>query len=236
MRDFFCTKGAACPSWLLPRHGGRDYSRDAAGAAIASRMIAQLTGLVASRAEATCVIDVGGVGYLVHASTPCLAALAAPPEPVTVLTELQVREDAFTLFGFADASERDWFRLLTTVQGVGGRVALNILSVLPPAALAAAIAGSDKARLGQASGVGPKLAARLITELRDKTGALATVPGGARLPAPAGGSAELLSALTNLGYRRPEAEAALARIATFLPEDAGFDARLRAALRELAPR
>lgn len=198
-------------------------------------MIAQLTGLVASRAEGTCVIDVRGVGYLVHASTPCLAGLAAPPREVTVLTELQVREDAFTLFGFADAAERAWFRLLTTVQGVGGRVALNILSVLPPAALAAAIAGADRGRLGQASGVGPKLAARLVTELRDKAGGMDLAPSMA-VPPPAGDVAEVLSALLNLGYRRPEAEAALARASALLPAEAGFDTRLRAALRELAPR
>ncbi len=198
-------------------------------------MIAQLTGLVASRADGACVIDVNGVGYLVHASTPCLAGLPAPPERAQVLTELQVREDAFTLFGFADAAERDWFRLLTTVQGVGGRVALNILSVLPPAALAAAIAGADKGRLGQASGVGPKLAARLVTELRDKAGAIFPQAGGPLPAVPQGVAAELLSALLNLGYRRPEAEAALARAAAALPEDAGFDLRLRATLRELAP-
>ena len=199
-------------------------------------MIAQLTGLVATRAEGCCVIDVRGVGYLVHASTPCLAGLAPPPEPVTLLTELQVREDAFTLFGFADVAERAWFRLLTTVQGVGGRVALNILSVLPPPTLAAAIAGADKGLLGQASGVGPKLAARLVTELRDKAGSIDAPSGVAPTTLPVGDAAEVLSALLNLGYRRPEAEAALARAGAILAADVGFDARLRATLRELAPK
>jgi Holliday junction DNA helicase RuvA len=197
-------------------------------------MIAQLTGLVAAREDGRCVIDVNGVGYLVHASTRTLAAL---PDRATVFTEMQVREDAITLYGFAEAEERDWFRLLMTVQGVGGKVALNILSTLSPRDLAAAIASGDKASLGRASGVGPKLAMRLATELRDKAGALPTGPGLA-LPAAAlrSGSptAEAVSALTNLGYRRPEAEAAIARISDRLGPDAPLDRLIRDGLQDLA--
>jgi Holliday junction DNA helicase RuvA len=195
-------------------------------------MIAQLTGLVCARTDASCVIDVNGVGYLVLASTRTLAALG---ERATVFTEMQVREDAITLFGFGTADERDWFRLLTTVQGVGGRVALNVLSILSPGELAAAIAGQDKGALGRASGVGPKLAVRLVTELRDKVGGMPS-GGGVALPVGVvgGDTADALSALLNLGYRRPEAEAALGRVAARLAPGAALDALLREALKELA--
>jgi Holliday junction DNA helicase RuvA len=195
-------------------------------------MIAQLTGLVCARTDASCVIDVGGVGYLVLASTRTLAALG---EQATVFTEMQVREDAITLFGFGTADEREWFRLLTTVQGVGGRVALNVLSILSPGELAAAIAGQDKGALGRASGVGPKLAVRLVTELRDKVGGMPS-GGGVALPVGAAGgdTADALSALVNLGYRRAEAEAALGRVAARLAPGAALDALLREALKELA--
>jgi len=197
-------------------------------------MIAQLTGLVAQRNEASCVIDVNGVGYLVHASSRTLAAL---PDRATLLTEMQVREDAITLFGFAQSEERDWFRLLTTVQGVGGRVALNILSTLSSRDLVAAIAAGDKASLGRANGVGPKLAARLATELRDKVGGMPAGAGlavpGAAMPtgSPAG---DAVSALTNLGYRRPETEAAVHRATERLGTDTTLDALIREGLKELA--
>jgi Holliday junction DNA helicase RuvA len=196
-------------------------------------MIAQLTGLVCARTDASCVIDVNGVGYLVLASTRTLAALG---ERVTVFTEMQVREDAITLFGFGTADEREWFRLLTTVQGVGGRVALNVLSILSPGELAAAIAGQDKGALGRASGVGPKLAVRLVTELRDKVGGMPSGGGGLAVPVGVAGgdTADALSALLNLGYRRPEAEAALGRVAARLAPGAALDALLREALKELA--
>jgi Holliday junction DNA helicase RuvA len=200
-------------------------------------MIAQLTGLLAARADGNCVIDVNGVGYLVQASTRTLAALPAPPARATVWTEMQVREDAITLYGFADTDERDWFRLLTTVQGVGGKVALNVLSILTPRELVSAIAAADKASLGRATGVGPKLAIRLVTELRDKVGAM---PASAGLPAgtsglpPGNPVGDAVSALTNLGYRRPEAEAAVTRAAERLGADPTLDALIRDALKELA--
>src|SRR5580700_11180938 len=140
-------------------------------------VIAQLTGRVEALEEGRCIIDVNGVGYLVHASTRTLAALPAAPDMARLLVETHVREDAILLYGFADAAERDWFRLLTTVQGVGGRVALAILSALSPRDLVGAIAAGDRASLTRAAGVGPRLAIRLLTELRDKAGAM---------PAPAG--------------------------------------------------
>ncbi|NVN13585.1 Holliday junction branch migration protein RuvA, partial [Nguyenibacter vanlangensis] len=124
-------------------------------------MIAQLTGLVGQVEADRCVVDVHGVGYLVHASTRTLAALPHPPEVARVLVETVVREDAFLLYGFAEPAERDWFRLLTTVQGVGAKLALGILSALSPADLAAVIAAADKAGLTRVSGVGARLAERI---------------------------------------------------------------------------
>ncbi|MBV9785641.1 MAG: Holliday junction branch migration protein RuvA [Acidisphaera sp.] len=195
-------------------------------------MIASLTGRVAALEADRCVIEVGGVGYLVHASTRTLAVLSSPPESARVLVETQVREDAILLYGFADAAEREWFRLLTTVQGVGGRVALNILSVLGPAELAGAIAGGDRASLTQANGVGQRLAVRVLTELRDKS-----VPaGGGAAPAqvaPAGVEGDALSALVNLGYRRGEAQAALSRVLERLGPRPALDAVIRDGLKEL---
>src|ERR1700749_3430907 len=140
-------------------------------------MIAQLTGRVDSLSDGTCVIDVGGVGYLVQASSRTLAALPQPPAVARVLVETHVREDAILLYGFADSAERDWFRLLTTVQGVGGKVALAVLSALSPRDLVSAIANGDRASLTRAPGVGPRLAVRLLTELRDKAGAMPSAPG-----------------------------------------------------------
>lgn len=197
-------------------------------------MIAQLTGAVVQRGDASCVIDVNGVGYLILASTRTLASLA---DQATVFTEMQVREDAITLFGFASADEREWFRLLTTVQGVGGKVALNILSILTPRDLTAAIAAADKGALGRANGVGPKLAIRLVTELRDK---VAGMPAGAGLALPASlppahtPFADAVSALANLGYRRPEAEAAIARALERQGDDATLNSLIRDGLKELA--
>jgi len=199
-------------------------------------MIAQLTGLVDALEDGRCVIDVAGVGYLVHASSRTLAALPRPPESVKLLVETHVREDAIQLFGFADTAERDWFRLLTTVQGVGPRVALSILSALTPRDLIGAIAGRDQGSLTRAPGVGARLAARLLTELKDKVGAMPSSPGIAiQTPAirPAG---DALSALINLGYRRPEAQAVVARVADRLGDSATLDAVIRDSLKELASR
>jgi holliday junction DNA helicase RuvA len=196
-------------------------------------MIGSLAGQVAALEAERCVIEVNGVGYLVHASPRTLAALPRPPATARVLVETLVREDAIQLVGFATAAERDWFRLLTTVQGVGARVALGVLGALSPEELAAAIATGDTSGLTRAPGVGPRLAARLATELRDRVAALpAPAPGPA---APAGSPlADALSALANLGYRRAEAQPALERAAARLGEGAALDALLRETLRELA--
>jgi Holliday junction DNA helicase RuvA len=199
-------------------------------------MIALLTGQVVALDAGSCVVDVNGVGYLVHASTRTLSALPQPPASARVLVETVVREDAIQLFGFAEPAERDWFRLLTTVQGVGAKVALGILSALSPKDLATAIAAADRTSLTRAPGVGPKLAVRLLTELRDKAGGMPTgtaLPGAAAAAAPGGVVADALSALANLGYRRIEALPAVER-AVAATGDASLDAVLRASLRELA--
>jgi holliday junction DNA helicase RuvA len=202
-------------------------------------MIAQLTGLVDALEDGRCVIDVAGVGYLVHASTRTLAGLPRAPEIARLLIETHVREDAIQLFGFAETNERDWFRLLTTVQGVGPRVALSILSALSPRDLVGAIAARDQASLTRAPGVGARLAARLLTELKDKAGAMPSSagPGAQSLPArPQGVAGDALSALVNLGYRRPEAQAAVARVLDRLGEDAVLDGLIRESLKELSSR
>ena len=200
-------------------------------------MIAQLTGRVDALADGTCVIDVGGVGYLVQASSRTLSALPPPPATARVLIETHVREDAILLYGFADAAERDWFRLLTTVQGVGGKVALGILSTLSPSDLLTAIAAGDRAGLSRAPGVGPRLAARLVTELKDKTGTMPAAPGISYTPVPVGSLADdVLSALVNLGYRRADAMPVVNRVIDRMGETAAFDAVIRDSLRDLAPR
>ena len=199
-------------------------------------MIAKLTGRIDGIEDGRCVVEVGGVGYLVHASTRTLAALPRPPDPAVLLVETVVREDAITLFGFADAAERDWFRLLTTVQGVGAKVALSILSALSPRDLLGAIAAGDRTGLTRAPGVGAKLAVRLLTELRDKAGAMPATSGALPTAAasPPGPLADAVSALVNLGYRRPEAAVAVARAAEQLGDAAALDSLIRAGLKELA--
>ncbi|HEX5326817.1 MAG TPA: Holliday junction branch migration protein RuvA [Acetobacteraceae bacterium] len=198
-------------------------------------MIAQLTGRIDGRDESSCIVDVGGVGYLVHASTRTLAALPSPPQSARLLIETHVRDDAIMLYGFADAAERDWFRLLTTVQGVGAKVALSVLSALSPRDLIAAIASGDRASLTRASGVGTRLAVRLLTELRDKVGAMPIAPGIMPVPSRAPGVAEdAVSALINLGYRRPEAQPVVARVIERLGDTPGLDAVIRDSLKELA--
>ncbi|OHT18472.1 Holliday junction branch migration protein RuvA [Edaphosphingomonas haloaromaticamans] len=198
-------------------------------------MIARLTGLLAETTADHAVIDVGGVGYLVQASARTLSALGAAGGQVMLFTEMQVREDAITLFGFGSAGERDWFRLLTSVQGVGGRVALAILSALAPDELSRAIAGGDKAMVARANGVGPKLAMRIVNELKDKVGGLAIGVPGAVVAAPAGSAAgDALSALANLGFRPAEANAAVAAAEEELGPGATLDALVRLALRKAA--
>jgi Holliday junction DNA helicase RuvA len=154
-------------------------------------MIAHLKGLLCSTGPDSAVVDVGGVGYLVGMSSRSLAALGSVGEAVTVHTEMLVGEEFIRLVGFASEAERDWFRLLTGVQGVGARVALAILSALDPAALHRAIAAQDKAMVARANGVGPKLAERIVRELKDKVGTIATGPlaiGGAGGGTGAGGA------------------------------------------------
>ena len=200
-------------------------------------MIAKLKGVVDSVDADSAVIDVGGVGYLVSASARTLRDLAAG-EAVTVLVETIVREDAIALYGFLETAERDWFRILTTVQGVGARVALSILSTLSPDEIARAIAAQDRATLSRPAGVGPKLAARLATELKDKAAAFAVAPMAkvGEAPAlPAGSiNEDAVSALVNLGYKRVEAFGAVARVSQRLGGEAKLDAVIRAGLQELA--
>lgn len=196
-------------------------------------MIARLTGLLAEAAADHAVIDVAGVGYLVQASTRTLSVIGPMGGSVMLFTELQVREDSMTLFGFGSAAERDWFRLLTGVQGVGGRVALAILSALGPDELNKAVASGDKAMVARANGVGPKLAMRIVTELKDKVGAVALGLGTAT--APRGGAAsDAVSALVNLGFRPAEASAAVTAANDELGDEASLDALVRLALKKAA--
>ncbi|MBT2186243.1 Holliday junction branch migration protein RuvA [Sphingobium nicotianae] len=201
-------------------------------------MIAHLKGLLASTGLDHAVIDVGGVGYLVGMSSRSLSALGSVGEAVTVHTEMLVAEDFIRLVGFASESERDWFRLLTGVQGVGARVALAILSALDPVELHRAIAAQDKAMVARANGVGPKLAERIVRELKDKVGAIATSPlaiGMARgAPAASGAQADALSALTSLGFKPAEASTAVAAAVDELGEGATLDALVRLSLRKAA--
>jgi Holliday junction DNA helicase RuvA len=200
-------------------------------------LIAKLKGVVDTVDADSAIVDVGGVGYLVSASARTLRELAAGDE-VTVLVETIVREDAIALYGFLETAERNWFRILTTVQGVGARVALSILSTLSPDEIARAIAAQDRATLSRPAGVGPKLAARLATELKDKAAAFGVAPLGKGVEAPvmpAGSiNEDAVSALVNLGYKRVEAFGAVARVTQRLGADARLDAVIRAGLQELA--
>ena len=193
-------------------------------------MIAHLKGRLDSLGIDHAVIDVGGVGYLVGASSKTLAAIGPVGEAAMLHTEMLVAEDFIRLVGFATASERDWFRLLTGVQGVGARFALAILSALDPADLSRAIAAQDKAMVARANGVGPKLAERIVRELKDKIGGVAI--GGAS-PVVAGSSgSDAVSALLNLGFRPAEASAAVAAAEEELGGNPTLDALVRLALRK----
>ena len=197
-------------------------------------MIARLAGKLIETSADGAIVDVQGVGYQVLASTRTLDALGPLGGDVVILTELQVREDGWTLFGFNSAGERETFRTLTSVQGVGGRVALAILSVLDPGELATAISRGDKAMVARANGVGPKLAQRIVNELAGKLGspALAGLTG---TPAPRGGvGADALSALANLGFKPAEASAAVNAALDEAGPDATLDALVRLALRKAA--
>jgi Holliday junction DNA helicase RuvA len=194
-------------------------------------MIARLSGILAETSADTAIVDVGGVGYLVHTSARTLDALGPLGGEVLILTELQVREDAWTLFGFGSIAERDAFRALTSIQGVGGRLALAILSVLSPDELARAVSQDDKAMIGRANGVGPKLAARIANELQGKLGV--TGLGTSLTPAPrSGAAADALSALAHLGFKPAEASAAVNAAQDELGPNAGLDALVRLALRK----
>ena len=203
-------------------------------------MIAKLTGRLDEIGENSCIIDVGGVGYLVFCSARTLASLGELGAVASVLIETHVREDHIHLYGFAAAAERDWFRLLLGVQGVGAKVALGILSTLAPSELTQAVLIQDKATLTRGPGVGPKLGGRIVTELKDKIGNLALGPGaavadtapGAAAPGPA---MDAISALVNLGYRPAEAHRAVQTAAAGLGETAELQALIRDSLRHLAP-
>lgn len=201
-------------------------------------MIAFLCGLVIQVELGSCVVDVNGVGYLVAASTRTLSALPNPPEKARLLIETVVREDAILLYGFTESAEREWFRLLTSVQGVGAKVALGILSTLSPGELVAALMVSDKASLIRAPGVGGRLAERILTELRDRAGKMPGGGGGVVVPAmatPVGGiEADALMALAGLGFRRAEAAPVVRRIMDTLGPAATLDTVLRGSLKDLA--
>ena len=194
-------------------------------------MIGRLTGRVDLGDGEALIVDVAGVGYVVSASSRTTGRLENGRD-ATLLVETRVREDSIALYGFADATERDWFRHLTGVQGVGGRVALALLSALSPDELATALLSEDRKALTRAEGVGPRLAARIVNELKGK----AEIPSAAlSVPGASGAAAgdELLSALANLGYGRSEALAAAAAARRSLGETAAFDDLVRASLREL---
>jgi holliday junction DNA helicase RuvA len=204
-------------------------------------MIGKLKGIIDSYGEDFVIVDVNGVGYVVHCSARTLQSLPAQGEPVTLAIETHVREDQIRLFGFLADVEREWFRLLQTVQGVGTKVALSILSTLKPADLANAIATRDKAMVARSQGVGPKVAERIVTELKDKAPAYTSVdPAVVRLsgeldekraPRPV---ADAVSALVNLGYGQPQAAAAIAAAAREAGEGAETKTLIRLGLKELA--
>jgi Holliday junction DNA helicase RuvA len=200
-------------------------------------VIAKLSGQIDSLADGSAVIDVGGVGYLVFCSGRTLGRLAEG-RSVALLVETQVRDDGIHLYGFFDAEERRWFRMLIAIQGVGPKVALAILGVHSPGELAMAIASDDRMSLTRADGVGAKLASRIASELKDKVGALGQgVLGGAPCgAAPAGGgiAADAVSALVNLGFRPVEAQGAVVAASGRLGPEAALDALIRSSLAELA--
>lgn len=204
-------------------------------------MIGKLKGLVDSYGEDFVILDVNGVGYVVQCSARTLQKLPKVGEAVALAIETQVREDAIRLFGFASDPERDWFRLLQNVQGVGAKVALAILGILSPAELATAIGTQDKAAVSRAPGVGPKLAARIVAEMKDKAPALSAVdPIVAKLAGEDDARAapkpvqDAISALVNLGYGRPQAAAAVAASVKALGDSAETSALIRRGLKELS--
>lgn len=177
-------------------------------------MIGKLSGTIDSFSEKHLILDVQGVGYVVQASSRTLSQIGQKGDIASLLIETQVREDSITLFGFSSQAEQDWFRLLTTVQGVGAKAGLSILTVAPPERLSIIIASQDKAGLTQADGVGPKLATRILTELKDKASKIdlgvfstdvSSVSRETSTEAPKGHENDAVSALINLGYARSDA-------------------------------
>jgi Holliday junction DNA helicase RuvA len=201
-------------------------------------MIGKLSGIVDSVAEDHAIIDVGGVGYLVHCPASTLSKLSAGTS-ASLMIETKVSEDAIRLYGFAAAEEREWFRLLQTVQNVGARVALNVLSALSSRELERAVALSDKAAIGRAQGVGPKLATRIVTELKDKAPSMMlrghAESGAVAVLAPRGPEADAVAALVKLGYSQSQAAEAVARSVRDLGE-APVDALIRESLRAMGRR
>ena len=201
-------------------------------------MIGKLTGKLDGVLDGGCILDVNGVGYLLSCSTKTLDRLRDVEGPAKVLVETQVRQDAIVLVGFATTGERDTFRKLGSVQGVGTKLALDILSAFAPEDLAEAVRRADRTGLRQANGVGAKLADRLVTELRDWAGGIQAPSGIAAGPAsaapPAGAAADAVSALMNLGWKRPEAQAAVNRAQSRLGEGVAIEALIRDSLKELA--
>jgi Holliday junction DNA helicase RuvA len=203
-------------------------------------MIGKLRGNVDSVGKDWVIVDVGGVGYEVSCPARTLSRMPAIGQPVALMIETYVREDAIKLFGFLSEAERSWFRLLQNVQGVGTKVALSVLGVLEPQELANAIALQDKAQVGRAPGVGPKVAQRIVSELRDKAPAL-LVAGGMGMPNATPGTpgrmspaSDAMSALINLGYSAAEANAAIASVSAKLGADAKAEELIRHGLKELA--
>ncbi len=201
-------------------------------------MIGKLKGMIDSIGEDFLIVDVHGVGYVVQCSPRTLQNLPRSGEIAELAIETQVREDSIRLYGFLSNAERDWFRLLQTVQGVGAKVALAILGVFDVAELATAIARQDKTAISRAPGVGPRLAGRLLAELKDKTGAFATLaPSAAGVPGEAQempAVQDAIEALVSLGYSRPQAAGAVAVSRAALGEDAEASALIKRGLRELA--
>ncbi|MEX0922768.1 MAG: Holliday junction branch migration protein RuvA [Rhodovibrionaceae bacterium] len=201
-------------------------------------MIGKLTGLLDSTGDGWALVDVGGVGYVVFCSARTLSQLPVGGGKVSLLIDTHVREDHIHLYGFAELAERDWFRLLSSVQGVGARMALAILSALPPQELVMAVASQDKVLLTRANGVGPKLAQRIVTELKDKAGGMslgsATAGNGEAAPVAGGVADDAVSALVSLGYRRSEAFGAVSQALRSLGGDAPLDKLIKEGLRELA--
>lgn len=198
-------------------------------------MIARLKGRLDSIGDDHVVLDVQGVGYLVYCPIRVLANLPPVDSALDLHIETVVREDSITLFGFADPLERRWFRLLQTVQGVGARVALGVIGILSGTELATAVARQDKAALTRASGVGARLAGRIVAELSGRLGDLPAIPAPAGTVLRGGAEADAVSALTNLGYGRSDAQTAVARALQDAGPEPAVDALIRTALRLLGP-